>query len=44
MDPAIQTNLNGINTLTRRVNELKVELVSVKDQISSLDIEPLAEN
>ncbi len=44
MDPAIQTNLNGINTLTRRVNELKAELGSVKDQIDSLDIEPLVES
>ncbi len=44
MDPAIQTNLNGINTLTRRVNELKAEFGSVKDQIDSLDIEPLVES
>ncbi len=44
MDPAVKTNLNGINTLTRRVNELKEELSSVKDQIDSLDIEPLVES
>ncbi len=44
MDPAVKTNLNGINTLTRRVNELKAELGSVKDQIDSLDIDPIVEN
>ncbi len=44
MDPAVKTNLNGINTLTRRVNELKDELGLVKDQIDSLEIEPLIED
>ena len=43
MDPAVKTNLNGINTLTRRVNELKEELKDIKDQVSSLKVNELEE-
>ncbi len=43
MDPEVRTNLNGINTLTLIVNELKEEIVLIKDQIGSLGIDELAE-
>ncbi len=40
----VQTNLNGINTLTRRVNELKEEIKLVKEQADSLEVDKLTES
>ncbi len=44
MDPAIQTNTNGINTLTKRVSELKEKLVALVEQFDALTIDGLAED
>lgn len=43
MDPAVKTNLNGVNTLTKRVNELKEEFAALLDKLDSLPISSIQE-
>ena len=44
MDPAIQTNTNGINTLTKRVSELKEKLVALVEQVDALTLDEITED
>jgi len=44
MEKLIQTNKNGIDTLTLRVSELNAVLSALKVRVDGIDLEPLVEN
>lgn len=41
LEKAVNTNLNGVNTLTKKVNELKLQLAALSNQLDSLPVADL---